>query len=419
MKILLLAPHPFYSDRGTPIAVNLLLSALSSRGHTADVLTYSEGRDVKYDGVRIFRIPRLPWIQGIRPGFSFKKVICDIFMFFKAVKLIRRNSYHVIHAVEESVFTALILKWIFRIPYIYDVDSSLPQQMIEAYPLLKVFVGFLNFFERLAIQRALAIVVVCESLEKDIEKYQPLKTIVLHDVCVVSDSQFVANDLKLDLKITGLLCMYVGNLAEYQGIDLLLESFKIVLQKIKEADLVIIGGDKIDIQKYQKKSKSLSISEKVHFVGPKPVEYLSSYLLQADMLFSPRIKGKNTPMKLYSYLGSGRPIVATDLATHTQVLSPDTAVLTSPTPEAFAHGALKLIENADLREKIGNAGKRLIEEKYTYGVFKKKIHALYVWIEHTVLPKRDPMCLNDASSCVSRPKENTTLSQGKDLLERV
>jgi glycosyltransferase involved in cell wall biosynthesis len=389
MKILLLAPHPFYTDRGTPIAIDLLLRAFSGKGHTADVLTYSEGRDVKYDGVRIFRIPRLPWIQGIRPGFSFKKIICDIFMFFKAIKLLRRNSYDVIHAVEESAFIALLLKWIFRIPYVYDVDSSLPQQMIEAYPLLKVFSILFSFFERLVIHGAISIVVVCEALEEGIEKYHPPKTIVLHDVCLDSGPRPPANDVKDDLKIKGLAGMYVGNLVSYQGIDLLLESFEMVLRKTKETDLVIIGGDEIDIQKYQKKSKSLGISEKVHFLGPKPVEYLSSYLSQADMLFSPRIKGKNTPMKLYSYLGSGRPIVATDLATHTQVLSPDTAVLTLPTPEAFANGILRLAMDAQLREKIGNAGKNLIKEKYNYAVFEKKLIALYAWIESNRLLKKE------------------------------
>jgi len=49
MRILFLAPHPFYQDRGTPIAVNLMLQALSERGEEVDVLTYHEGRNVSYE----------------------------------------------------------------------------------------------------------------------------------------------------------------------------------------------------------------------------------------------------------------------------------------------------------------------------------------------------------------------------------
>ena len=54
------------------------------------------------------------------------------------------------------------------------------------------------------------------------------------------------------------------------------------------------------------------------------------------MLTSPRSKGTNTPLKIYQYLRSGKPIVATRLLTHTQVLDDDTAMLTAPDPQAFA-----------------------------------------------------------------------------------
>ena len=65
----------------------------------------------------------------------------------------------------------------------------------------------------------------------------------------------------------------------------------------------------------------------------------------ADLLVSPRIRGTNTPLKIYSYLRSGKPIVATNLLTHTQVLTPEIAVLVEPTPERFAAAILELIEN--------------------------------------------------------------------------
>ena len=70
MRILLLAPHPFYQERGTPIAVDLLLRVLSRRGETVDVLTYAEGAGRIYPGVTIHRIAPLLFTRGTRPGFS-------------------------------------------------------------------------------------------------------------------------------------------------------------------------------------------------------------------------------------------------------------------------------------------------------------------------------------------------------------
>lgn len=187
--------------------------------------------------------------------------------------------------------------------------------------------------------------------------------------------------MKAELGITGLVVMYVGNLEAYQGVDLLLESFALVQQKTDRVDLVIIGGQTPDIQKYQQKSFEQGIQKKVHFLGPKPVERLAEFLSEADILVSPRLTGKNTPMKIYSYLHSGKPLLATALLTHTQVIDSRVAMLAEPTCEAFSGAMLRLLEDKDLRMKLGTAGKQLIEEKYTYAVFRARLNGLMEWLE--------------------------------------
>ena len=115
MNILLLAPHPFYQERGTPIAVDLLLRVLSQRGNTIDVLTYHEGAPRAYPGVTLHRIPDIAGIRDIRPGFSWKKVVCDLVLMFKAFRLAGGRKYQVVHAVEESVFIAILLRLVYQI----------------------------------------------------------------------------------------------------------------------------------------------------------------------------------------------------------------------------------------------------------------------------------------------------------------
>jgi hypothetical protein len=182
LNILVLAPHPFYQDRGSPIALSMVLKVLSERGDQIDVIVYHEGENVNYDNVTLYRSYRLPFINHIRPGLSWKKIICDFFVLFKTIHLVLGNRYNVVHAVEESVFIALMLKWLFKIPYVYDMDSSLPQQLVEKYPCLRVFSGLLNFFEGLAVRNAIAVVPVCTALADSLDRYHPKKVVILHDV---------------------------------------------------------------------------------------------------------------------------------------------------------------------------------------------------------------------------------------------
>lgn len=193
-------------------------------------------------------------------------------------------------------------------------------------------------------------------------------------------------NIKQELKISGLMLMYVGNLESYQGIDLMLESFALTKKKAVQADLVIIGGEEADIAKYRQETQRLGIDSHVHFLGAKPVEDLAMYLSQADILLSPRTKGKNTPMKLYSYLDSGKALLVTNLPTHTQVLDNRSALLTSPEPEAFSQGMVKLLADEALRNKLGYAGKQLVQQRHTYQVFQSKLNDLYDWLQVQVQP---------------------------------
>jgi glycosyltransferase involved in cell wall biosynthesis len=184
----------------------------------------------------------------------------------------------------------------------------------------------------------------------------------------------------------GLIIMYVGNLESYQGIDLLLESFVSVVEVTQEADLFIIGGESCDINTYSKFAKKLGIQHHVHFLGPRPVSSLSCYLQQADILVSPRIKGKNTPMKVYSYLGSGKAVVATNLETHTQVLTRDIAMLAEPIPHAFAESLLALVRDPKLRETLGEAGERMIQENFSLAAFNRRANGMLDWVQAQFAP---------------------------------
>jgi hypothetical protein len=187
MNILLIAPEPFYEDRGTPIAVALILRGLSERGDQVDVITYHQGTEINYEHIAVHRICNLPFICNIRPGFSWKKLVCDIFLFIKALRLISEKRFDLIHAVEEAVFMALILKWFYRIPYVYDMDSSMSQQLVEKYSFLTPFRFFFKYLEKLAVKNAMVVMPVCDALAIMIAEHMPKKVAVVPDVSLLTD----------------------------------------------------------------------------------------------------------------------------------------------------------------------------------------------------------------------------------------
>ena len=385
MKILFLAPQPFFQERGTPIAVRLALEVLAARqGKEVHLLTYHEGQNVQIPGVTIFRIPA-PWgITGVGPGISLKKLVCDFVFLFSALKLVwqaRSNQYQLVHAVEESVFVAWLIKLIWGLPYIYDMDSSLALQLTEKWEWFRPLRALLEFFERHATRGSIAVVPVCDSLAAIAERHGSKETLILRDISLLDQkaSAEAAPNLRREagLSQNDLVVLYIGNLESYQGIDLLLESFAIIAPKAAQAQLVIIGGTPAHLEKYQLKAKALGCQNQVHFLGPKPVQQLKPLLSQADVLVSPRTLGNNTPMKIYSYLHSGKVTVATNLPTHSQVLNNQVAVLTAPEPKAFADGLLSVLSDANLRERLGRAAFQLAEEKYTYKIFSRELNGLY------------------------------------------
>lgn len=383
MNILLLAPQPFYQERGTPIAVKLLARTLAEQGHGVHLLVYAEGEEITLAGVTIHRHMRLPGISGIKPGFSMQKLACDFFMFLTCIRLVRKYEFDLLHAVEESVFMAMAVKKIFRIPYVYDMDSCLSLQLTDRFPSLGLVGGAMQRMEKAAMAGSRGVVVVCRTLEEMVRKSAPGKLVArLEDITLLDCAGKGDEDLRETLGLRGVLLMYVGNLEKYQGIDLLIEAFQQAVRKKDDLSLVLIGGNDEDIQRYQLKIRELGMISSVFFCGRRPVNLLGYYLGQADILVSSRTQGNNTPMKIYSYLDSGKPVLATNLPTHTQVLDEKIACLFDPTPAAMADAIVRLAEDPERRDDLGRQARLRVREEYSLPAFTRKLAAFYAELSH-------------------------------------
>jgi glycosyltransferase involved in cell wall biosynthesis len=391
MRILLVAPQPFYQERGTPIAVRMLVEVLCSQGHAVDLLTYHEGADLDIDGLKILRTPALPGLRRIPIGISWKKLVCDLLLSGQLLRLVLSRRYDVIHAVEEAVFPAILLRSSAHARVVYDMDSMLGESLVSKWRLLRPVERALRALERAVIRRADAVFAVCSDLAQHVTDDAPGVPVFLIEDVALPSQQYCgsAEPLRELLDIQGSLALYVGNLQRYQGVEQVVSAMAQVPKSL-DLTLVLIGGAESDIARVRALVRKLHLQERVYLLGPRPLAQLAGFLSQADILVSPRSQGSNTPMKVYSYMNSGTPILATRILSHTQVLDDQCAQLVEPNPQALARGLAALATDEGLRARLGAAARRRAREKYSVEAFREKVRVAYRTLE-TLGPGAEPV----------------------------
>ena len=381
MRVLLLAPHPFFVERGTPIAVRLVAQTLIALGIEVDLLTFPIGEEVVMAGLTIYRTFRIPLLGEIPIGFSWKKVLLDVLLVLQMLFLLLRNRYDAIHAVEETVFPAALAKGLARGRLAYDMDSSMPDQLIEKWSWLGPIRRCMEACERFAVRRSTLVLPVCASLADKVRRLHPAANIhPLYDIAfdTAVDADGPPEDLRAGMAPDRLLALYVGNLEHYQGVDLLLRG--LAGAGGIPMDLVVIGGKPEDIERHRALARELGLQDRVRFPGPRPLNRLQGYLEQADVLVSPRAKGVNTPMKIYSYLLAGRPVLATRIESHTQVLDDGVAHLVEPSADDLARGLQALAGDAELRTRLGRAARARAVERHSLQAYTEALRRAYASI---------------------------------------
>jgi glycosyltransferase involved in cell wall biosynthesis len=174
------------------------------------------------------------------------------------------------------------------------------------------------------------------------------------------------------------IIFYAGTLEPYQGVHLLVEAMAELGRTHPEARLVLAGGQPDQVSDLRRRVETLGLSSSVTLLGMLPATVVPAGLIAADILVSPRQKGRNTPLKIFSYLQSGRPIVATDIASHTQVLDQHSCVLVPPTAPGLARGIGSLLDDGPTRNRA-ITGARVLQadygiERYVRGVARAYEH---------------------------------------------
>lgn len=353
LRVLMIAPTPYFSDRGCHVRIYEEARALTQLGHEVCIVTYHLGRDMP--GVRVVRIPNIPWYGKLEAGPSWHKPYLDILLLWKAFVELRSFRPHLIHAhLHEGAFIGSVLKCLFRIPLLFDYQGSLSGESLnhgffkETSLLMKLFRGLERFIDRLADQ-------IVTSSEKGRQELlddwgmAPGKVSTLTDG--VDTDIFCPrskNEARRTLGISedATLVVFLGLFNRYQGLDLLLDAISLVKTRAPGIQYLLMGFPDAE---YQVKARELGVDDIITFTGRVPYDRAPFYLSAGDLAVSPKLALTEANGKLFNYMACGLPTVVFENQINREILGDDGIYVEHGNTQAFAQAIVDLAENRERR----------------------------------------------------------------------
>jgi glycosyltransferase involved in cell wall biosynthesis len=191
------------------------------------------------------------------------------------------------------------------------------------------------------------------------------------------DQRACRKELSLDPEIC-YIC-FVGNLAPWQGIEYLVKAAPSIISRFPECRFLIVG-DGVMKNELLKLSRELGVEDKFIFTGVVPYDRVPIYINASDVCAAPFIFARNakiglSPLKLYEYMACGKPVVASNISGVSDALedSKGGIPVLPENPDALSEAVLKLLENPDLRIKLGLKGLSYVTENYSWYCVAKQV----------------------------------------------
>ncbi len=325
MKVLMIAPTPFFSDRGCHTQIYEEIKALQDLGHEIVIVTYGLGRNIP--NVNIIRIFNFPWYDKLSAGPSYTKILLLPILTIKVIRTIQKFKPEIIHAhLHEGALIARICKFFFpRKKYLFDMQGSLTGETLQ-HGFVKensLFYKFLVWFEK-KIANWFFVITQSESMIVELESFgvpenrrrnvhDGVDTDIFHPMKF--NNELAA---KLGVDENRHRVLYMGLLEQYQGVDLMLEAFKYVNEEMSGVQFIIIGFPNID--KYKEECSKLGILDNVLFLGKVDYTTLPEYLSLANVAIAPKIALTEGDGKIYNYMAMGMVTVAFDRSVSREIL---------------------------------------------------------------------------------------------------
>ena len=384
----MVAPTPFFSDRGTHIRILEEALALEKLGHEITIATYHIGRDIdpeiktKIDVRRIRRL--LFWYKKLEAGPDWQKLILDLMLIRKTFFLARTKKPDIIHGhLHEGVLIGfLVKKFLFwrKIKLVSDFHGSLTREMVShgylgAGTLKKIF----NFIEKTIDN--LGDFAITSSWENTEEIREFRKDGKVETILDGVDLDYYKNlpskeesKKELEVEADKTVVVYTGALVSNKGIDYLIKAIPLALQKNKDLFFIIAGFPVEEIKKFIKEN---SLEKSVRIINPLNYFDLPKILNASDIAIDPKDSKVNQASgKILQYMGAGLPIVCFDKSNNRKYLEDGAYFAKEFSSNGIVEGILELAQNP---EKCNNMGRRNKEraKEFSWNNPAGKLDAIY------------------------------------------
>jgi glycosyltransferase involved in cell wall biosynthesis len=388
-KILMLVENHFPQDTRVANEATLLTEA----GHQVSLVALRRkdqtGHEV-LNGIEVYRLPTLelfkktPFANVNRMNLllvklkSFLGYVVEYCYFTTACLIVStyifvRRGFDVMHAHNppDTLFLAALPFKLLGKKFVFDQHDLCPELYRSRYGAVEGFASrLLKILEWCSLKVADVTIATNESYKRiQIERANrdPRDVFIVRNGPNQMRMTPVAPSARLRRMDKCILC-YIGSLNPQDGVDHLLRSLQHLLYDLKRSDFhCVIMGTGDSLQDLRKLADKLQLNGCVELPGFVSDEELQSNLAAADICVDPDpsspLNDVSTWIKVMEYMAYGKPIVAFDLR-ETRFSAGDAAIYVRPNEETeFAKTVAQLMSQPELRKRMGDYGRRRVEEE--------------------------------------------------------
>lgn len=373
MKILGIAPTPFFADRGCHMRILGEIQALQRRGHEVLLVTYHLGRDI--EGVPSQRTKNVKWYQKLEAGPALGKFYLDWLLWRQTIKAIKSFQPDVIHGhLHEGAFIGLMARRLAgsRAPVVFDVQGSLTKEL-DSYGWLKkapfvrpMFRAVEKVITRWSEQSVGSNLAVSEFLQDEMGLSRDRVTTIIDGVHMGFFDGTGRDDLKqvLGIEEGRPVVTYTGALLSSKGVDNFFEAIPHVLKEQPDAFFLVVG---YPVEESQALVEKLGVADSVLFVGRVDYFELPDYLKIADVAVDPKVDAAGEASgKIINYMGAGLPVACFDHVNNRTFLGDTGSFAPEPTPKSLARAVLALLNDPEGRAAKGAAARQRVEQEFSW-----------------------------------------------------
>ena len=378
LRIAMVAACPFPFPRGTPIRIQGMAEVLARRGHDVHVVTYHVDKDAPALPFAVHRTPGIGVASPAAPGPTWLKLlVLDPLLVGTLLRVLRSGRFDLIHAHHyEGLATALVARSLMRIPIVYDAHTMLVSELhhyqlgLPDWMMRRVA----HALERRLPCRADHVVVVSDHIDARLKSEFLLRedsvTVVPSGVEMSHFEQPAPRASSSAHKTI----IFAGNLAAYQGIDLLLEAFERLRERRGDVRLMLVAESATD-------PRNLLVDRAVNrgLVDLVVSDFaaLPRHLAAADVAAHPRTECDGQPQKLLNYMAAGMPIVSFAGSARGIVDGETGLVVSDNDVGGFAAALDRLLTDRALAQRLGAAAREYARREFGWERAARTLERVY------------------------------------------